>query len=100
MPFNANCPGCGSLGPCGCSGEQCKFVQSGNVKYVGPNLAGTGIQTCDDLTTVLQKIDYAIALIEQQISPTPLSTTMSNGVCTNFINVAVSTTTTTTTTTV
>lgn len=75
MPFNANCPGCGSLGPCGCSGEQCNFVQSTNVKYVGPNLSGTGIQTCDDLTTVLQKIDYAIALIEAQISPTPSSTT-------------------------
>jgi hypothetical protein len=75
MPFNANCPGCGSLGPCGCSGEQCKFVSSENVKYIGPNLAGTGIQSCDDLTTVLEKIDYAIYLIEQQISPTPSSTT-------------------------
>ena len=75
MPFNANCPGCGSLGPCGCSGEQCKFVSSENVKYVGPNLAGTGIQGCDDLTTVLEKIDRAIYLIEQQISPTPPTTT-------------------------
>jgi hypothetical protein len=75
MPFNANCPGCGSLGPCGCSGEQCKFVSSENVKYIGPNLAGTGIQSCDDLTTVLEKIDNAIYLIEQQISPTPPSTT-------------------------
>jgi hypothetical protein len=75
MPFNANCPGCGSLGPCGCSGEQCKFVSSENVKYIGPNLAGTGIQSCDDLTTVLEKIDNAIYLIEQQISPTPSSTT-------------------------
>jgi hypothetical protein len=75
MPFNANCPGCGSLGPCGCSGEQCKFVSSDDVKYIGPNLAGTGIQSCDDLTTVLEKIDYAIYLIEQQISPTPSSTT-------------------------
>lgn len=75
MPFNANCPGCGSLGPCGCSGDQCKFVQSGDVKYVGPNLAGTGIQSCDTLTTALQKIDLAIALIEQQISPTPSPTT-------------------------
>ena len=75
MPFNANCPGCGSLGPCGCSGEQCKFVSSDDVKYIGPNLAGTGIQSCDDLTTVLEKIDYAIYLIEQQISPTPSPTT-------------------------
>jgi hypothetical protein len=75
MPFNANCPGCGSLGPCGCSGEQCKFVSSDDVKYIGPNLAGTGIQSCDDLTTVLEKIDNAIYLIEQQISPTPSSTT-------------------------
>jgi hypothetical protein len=75
MPFNANCPGCGSLGPCGCSGEQCKFVSSEDVKYVGPNLAGTGIQSCDDLTTILEKIDNAIYLIEQQISPTPPTTT-------------------------
>ena len=74
MPFNANCPGCGSLGPCGCSGESCKFVSSENVKYVGPNLAGTGIQSCDDLSVVLQKIDYAISLIEAQISPTPSTT--------------------------
>jgi hypothetical protein len=75
MPFNVNCPGCGSLGPCGCSGDQCKFVSSENVKYIGPNLAGTGIQSCDDLTVVLQKIDNAIAIIEAQISPTPSSTT-------------------------
>lgn len=75
MPFNANCPGCEALGPCGCIGEQCKFVKSTNVKYVGPNLAGTGIQSCDDLNTALQKIDYAIALIKEQISPTPSSTT-------------------------
>jgi hypothetical protein len=75
MPFNINCPGCGSLGPCGCSGDQCKFVSSENVKYIGPNLAGTGIQSCDDLTVVLQKIDNAIALIEAQISPTPSPTT-------------------------
>jgi len=75
MPFNVNCPGCGSLGPCGCSGEQCKFVSSENVKYIGPNLAGTGIQSCDDLTVVLQKIDNAIAIIEAQISPTPPTTT-------------------------
>ena len=75
MPFNVNCPGCGALGPCGCSGDQCKFVSSENVKYIGPNLAGTGIQSCDDLTVVLQKIDNAIALIEAQISPTPPTTT-------------------------
>jgi hypothetical protein len=78
MPFNTNCPGCGSLGPCGCSGEQCKFVSSENVKYIGPNLAGTGIQSCDDLTVVLQKIDNAIAIIEAQISPTPPTTTTSS----------------------
>jgi len=64
MPFNTNCPGCGSLGPCGCSGDQCDFVSSDNVKYIGPNLAGTGIQSCDNLTVALQKIDNAIALIE------------------------------------
>jgi hypothetical protein len=75
MPFNTNCPGCGSLGPCGCSGDHCKFVSSEDVKYIGPNLAGTGIQSCDDLTVVLQKIDNAIALIEAQISPTPPTTT-------------------------
>jgi hypothetical protein len=94
MPFNTNCPGCGSLGPCGCSGDHCKFVSSEDVKYIGPNLAGTGIQSCDDLTVVLQKIDNAIALIESQISPTPPTTTTTS----TSAGPTTSTTTTTTST--
>jgi hypothetical protein len=73
MPFNANCPGCGSSDPCG--GNSTKKTSSSDVKYVGPNLPGTGIQTCDDLSVVLQKIDYAILLIESAIAPTTTTTT-------------------------
>jgi hypothetical protein len=93
MPFNTNCPGCGSLGPCGCSGEQCKYVDCENIKYVGPTLPGTGIESCDNLCVVLQKIDYAISLIESQISPTPPTTT------TTSTSAGPTTSTTTTTTT-
>ena len=33
-------------------------LQSGkNLHYNGPNLAGSGVRTCDDLNTALQKID-------------------------------------------
>lgn len=36
-------------------------LQSGkNLHYNGPNLPGTGIRTCDDLNTALEKLDTAI----------------------------------------
>jgi hypothetical protein len=82
MPFNAHCPGCGSIDPCGCGST--KSTPSSDIKYVGPNLPGTGIQSCDTLTVALQKIDAEILAIKQAIAPSSTSST--------------STTTTTTTT--
>jgi hypothetical protein len=56
--------GCGEtttngLGP---NGQIVKVpLQSGkNLYYNGPNLAGTGIKTCDDLNTALSKIDTVL----------------------------------------
>ena len=36
--------------------------------YEGPNLPGTGIKTCDNLTLVIQKIDNEILKIKQDTS--------------------------------
>lgn len=72
MPFNAKCPGCGSIDPCGCGST--KTTSSSDVKYIGPNLPGTGIQSCDDLTTVIQKIDAEIAALKEAVFPTPSTT--------------------------
>ena len=35
--------------------------------YDGPNLPGTGIKTCDNLTLVIQKIDTEILKIKQDL---------------------------------
>jgi hypothetical protein len=86
MPFNANCPGCGSLDPCNCGNKP----QSNEIKYVGPNLSCTGIQTCDDMSTALQKIDQIICVLQAAITPTTTTSTTSTS----------SSTTTTTTTTI
>lgn len=75
MPFNANCPGCGSSDPCGCSDPYSDKTGSGDVKYTGPNLPGTGIETCDTLTVALQKIDNAIANLQAIVAPTTTTTT-------------------------
>lgn len=72
MSFNVNCPGCSD--PCGCNDPYANKTASTNIKYTGPNLPGTGIQTCDDLSTVLQKIDYAILLLEAITAPTTTTT--------------------------
>ncbi len=71
MPFNANCPGCGSLDPCNCGNKP----QSNEIKYVGPSLSCTGIQTCDDMSTALQKIDQMICMLQAAIFPTTTTTT-------------------------
>lgn len=75
MPFNPNCPGCGGSDPCGCSDPYSNKVAGSNVKYTGPNLPSVGVNTCDDLNTVLQKIDYAIGLLEAVVQPTTSTTT-------------------------
>lgn len=75
MPFNAKCPGCGSSDPCGCSDPYSDKTASNDVKYTGPNLPGTGIETCDSLTVALQKIDNAITAIQAIVAPTTTTTT-------------------------
>lgn len=74
MSVNVNCPGCGSLDPCGCSDPGNDLLSTSQVKYVGPNLPGTGIQSCENLTEILQIIDAQILAIKQIITPTPPTT--------------------------
>lgn len=75
MPFNANCPGCGSFDPCNCNNPNSNKTGSTDVKYTGPNLPATGIATCDDLSVALQKIDYVISILQAAIAPTTTTTT-------------------------
>ena len=63
--------GCGETttnGLCGC-GKTVKIpLQSGkNLHYNGPNLAGTGVRTCDNLNVALQKLDTAILDLKQRV---------------------------------
>jgi hypothetical protein len=45
-----------------CSTSACTFpISSDNLYYSGPNLPYTGIQTQDDLTEALQKIDVLLS---------------------------------------
>jgi hypothetical protein len=71
MVQNNKCLGCGALDPCGCSDPGNDLLSTSQVKYVGPNLPGTGIQSCEDLTTILQIIDAQILAIKEIITPTP-----------------------------
>lgn len=68
--------------PCGCdscesSNESTIDVGSDNVRYVGPPLACTGIESCDTLTVALQKIDNAVCNIFDilDVCCTPVTTT-------------------------
>jgi hypothetical protein len=74
MVTNNKCLGCGALDPCGCSDPGNDLLSTSQVKYVGPNLPGTGIQSCEDLTTILQIIDAQILAIKEIITPTPTPT--------------------------
>jgi hypothetical protein len=74
MVTNNKCLGCGALDPCGCSDPGNDLLSTSQVKYVGPNLPGTGIQSCEDLTTILQIIDAQILAIKEIITPTPPTT--------------------------
>ena len=43
-------------------------LQSGdNLYYNGPNLAGTGIRTCDKMNEALQKLDAAILDLKTRV---------------------------------
>ena len=49
-------------------------LQSGkNLHYNGPNLAGTGIQTCDSINVALQKIDAIILDLKKRVLALELS---------------------------
>jgi len=74
MVNNNKCLGCGALDPCGCSDPGNDLLSTSQVKYVGPNLPGTGIESCEDLTTILQIIDAQILAIKEIITPTPPTT--------------------------
>lgn len=63
--------GCGETttnGLCAC-GKTVKIpLQSGkNVPYNGPNLAGTGIRTCDSVNDAIKKLDLAILDIKKRL---------------------------------
>jgi hypothetical protein len=45
---------------CGATGCADAPYNSNNTIYVGPNLPNSGVNTCDDLTTALEKLDDAI----------------------------------------
>ena len=71
--------------------RSCVEINTGsdNVKYTGPNLPCSGINTCDDLTLILQKLDEKICELQACCAGTTSTTTTSS----------TSTSTTTTTTT-
>lgn len=86
----------GSVVPSGtnCGADPCdqKLKVSGLITYVGPDLPCTGINTCDDLTTVIQKLEEAICSLTSTTTTTSTSSTSTTSTTTS------STTTTTTTT--
>jgi hypothetical protein len=77
--------------PCGCdscesSNESTTNVGSDNVRYVGPPLDCTGIEPCDSLTTVLQKIDAKVCALVAQFEICCTTTTTSTTIyCENYM---------------
>jgi len=63
--------GCGqstTTGLCSCGKTVKVPLQSGkNLFYNGPNLPGTGIQTCESLNQVIQKMDAIILDLRKEI---------------------------------
>lgn len=98
LPKNPYCPGCGATDPCGCTDPRNDLKGSDEVKYTGPTLPCTNIETCDTLTVALQKIDEKICEILAAIAPTTTTTSTSTAapVTTTTTTVAPITTTTTT----
>ena len=45
---------------CGATGCADAPYNSNNTVYVGPNLPNSGVNTCDTLTTALEKLDYVV----------------------------------------
>jgi hypothetical protein len=75
MPFNINYPGYINPNSCNHTGLEIGYKSTSTIKYIGPNLPGTGVQVGDDLTTVIQKIDSKIVEIMKVISDTPSTST-------------------------
>lgn len=75
------CYGGGNISPTGtnCGADPCdnKLKTSDLIKYIGPNLPCTGIETCDDLTTILQKLELAICQFTTTTTSTSTSTSSS-----------------------
>ena len=72
--------------PCGCdscesSNESTTDVGSDNVRYVGPPLDCTGIEPCDTLTIVLQKIDEVVCGILDTLNVCCTTTTSTTTLC-------------------
>ncbi len=63
--------GCGqstTTGLCSCGLTVKVPLQSGkNLFYNGPNLAGTGIQSCESMNQVIQKMDNLILDLRKEI---------------------------------
>lgn len=96
VPQNPCCTPQPIVTPCG-GNDPCSAQPIGSqlVVYSGPNLACTGIQTCNTLSVALQKINEKICNLQDQIDD--LSDAL--GICcTTTTSTSTSSTTTTTTT--
>src|SRR6478609_1008131 len=60
LPSCPTCDSCITVFPVSCTSE-CVPVSSDCVFYKGPNLGNSGIETDDDLTTVIEKLDELIS---------------------------------------
>jgi hypothetical protein len=60
---------------CGCENKCNNTTGSDELSYSGPNLPGTGINTCDSITVAIQKIDQAILELRQALFITTTTTT-------------------------
>jgi len=50
-----------------CGNYIVKPIESSRIIYDGPNLPCTGVQTCNDLTVILQKLDEQICNLKQDL---------------------------------
>ncbi len=78
-----------------------KKSSSDSVVYVGPNLPGSGVNTCNDLTLIIQKLDNKIIQLQNEIyrTTTTSTTTTFNPITTTTTTTTVAPTTTTTSST-
>jgi hypothetical protein len=64
-------------GGCGCGGNSCiaEPIQTDSVIYSGPNLPCTGINTCNSLSVILEKLDAKICELSLALYNLTTSTT-------------------------